>query len=88
MAATRTKRFETRLDEATDQLITRAAELTQMSKSAFVTGAARAEAEKIVARAEITLLDPRVFDALIVSLDVADDAPALRDKLASLPRIS
>ena len=33
-------------------------------------------------------LDPGVFDELAVSIDVADEAPALRDRLASVPRLS
>lgn len=82
-----TKRLEARLDDATDQLITKAAELTHMSKSAFVMGAARAEAEKIVARADVTVLDPEIFDQLVASLDIADESPALANKLAVLPRI-
>jgi uncharacterized protein (DUF1778 family) len=87
MATTLTKRFEARLDDATDELITKAAELTHMSKSAFVTRAARAEAEKIVARADITMLDSKTFDQLVSSLDVADESPKLAKKLAELPRI-
>jgi len=83
-----TKRFEARLDEATDELITKAAELTHMSKSAFVTSAARAEAEKIVARADITMLDSKTFDQLMSSLDVADESPELAKKLGHLPRIA
>lgn len=88
MTTTMTKRFEARLDDATDQLIAKAAELTHMSKSAFVTSAARAEAEKIVARADITVLDPEIFDQLVASLDVADESPELAKKLAVLPRIA
>ena len=41
MARTLNRRFETRMDEETDDLIERAAELTYQSKSSFVTGAAR-----------------------------------------------
>jgi uncharacterized protein (DUF1778 family) len=88
MATTLTKRFEARLDDATDELITKAAELTHMSKSAFVTSAARAEAEKIVARADITMLDSKTFDQLVSSLDVADESPELAKKLGQLPRIA
>ncbi|HEY1134015.1 MAG TPA: hypothetical protein VGE77_05510 [Nocardioides sp.] len=32
-------------------------------------------------------LGPDAFDELVDSLAVADDAPALRDRLASLPRL-
>lgn len=85
--ATLTKRFETRLDQATDDLITKAAELTHVSKSAFVTRAARIEAERVVARTETTFMDPEVFDSLINSLDVPDEAPRLTERLRRLPRI-
>ncbi|GAA1105306.1 hypothetical protein GCM10009668_25860 [Nocardioides dubius] len=83
-----TKRFEARLDPETDGLIARAAELSRMSKSAFVTRAARAEAERVVARADITWLAPEVYDALIDSLGTPDEAPELAAKLARLPKIS
>jgi len=85
MAKTMIRRFEARLDEETDDLIGQAAELTRQSKSAFVTAAARAEAERVVARANVTLMTPDVFDALAHSLDVPDDAPELAEKLSSLP---
>ena len=64
MAKAMSRRFETRLDDETDDLIGKAAELTRQSKSAFVTAAARAEAERVVARASVTLISPGVFDAL------------------------
>ncbi len=85
MAKTMTRRFEARLDDETDDLIGRAAELTRQSKSAFVTAAARAEAQRVVARASVTLMSPNVFDALATSLDVPDDAPELAAQLTDLP---
>ena len=88
MATAMTRRFEARLDETTDQLIAKAAELSHMSKSAFVTSAARAEAERILARNDVTALAPEVYDQLVASLDVADASPELQAKLTSLPRIS
>jgi uncharacterized protein (DUF1778 family) len=88
MRKTMSKRFEARLDEETDELITKAAELLHLTKSAFVTGAARAEAEKVVARADVTLMAPDVFDALVASLDVPDEAPELAEKLFRLPRLT
>jgi len=87
MSTAMNKRFEARLDEATDEVITKAAELLHVSKSAFVTSAARAEAEKVVARADITLMASDVFDALVTSLEVADEAPELAEKLSRLPRL-
>lgn len=87
MAKTMIRRFEARLDEETDDLIGQAAELTRQSKSAFVTAAARAEAERVVARASVTMMAPDVFDALASSLDVPDEAPELAEKLSTLPRL-
>ncbi len=87
MAKTMTRRFEARLDDETDDLIGQAAQLTRQSKSAFVTAAARAEAERVVARASVTLMAPNIFDALASSLDIPDDAPALSAKLSDLPSL-
>ncbi len=87
MAKTMIRRFEARIDEATDDLIGQAAELTRQSTSAFVTAAARAEAERVVARGSVTLMDPDVFDTLAGSLDIPDEAPDLADKLSTLPRL-
>lgn len=86
--ATRTKRIEARLDESTDEIITRAADLQHVSKSAFVVHAARVEAERVVARADVTLMTPAIFDSLIASLDTPDEAPELAQKLSRLPRLT
>lgn len=52
-----------------------------------MTGAARAEAERVVARANVTLMAPDLFDTLVASLEVPDDAPELAEKLSRLPRL-
>ena len=86
MTTTKTRRLELRTDEATDQLISEAAELLHVTKSAFVADAARQAAEKIVARSDVTLMSPAVFDTMMASLDVPDGSPELA-KLAKLPRL-
>ena len=86
--STLTKRFEARIDEETDELITRAADLSHVSKSAFVTSAAREAAERVVARADVTLLTPEIFDSLIGSLELADKSPELAARLSRLPRLT
>lgn len=86
MTVTKTRRIEVRTDEATDRLIAEAAELLHITKSAFVTDAARQAAEKVIARADVTLMSAPVFDAMMASLDVADESPELA-KLAKLPRL-
>jgi uncharacterized protein (DUF1778 family) len=69
--------MEARVDPETYELITRAAELTQESVSGFVVRAARAEADRVLARVDVTALPAEQFDALIDSLDEADPAPTL-----------
>lgn len=84
MAVTKA-RLEARIDPALDELIEDAARRLHMTKTAFVTDTLREAALKVTARAETTLMDDRVFDAMLASLEVADDSPALAD-LAALPR--
>lgn len=86
MAITKTRRLELRTDEATHHLITEAAELTHVTKSVFVADAARQAAERVIARADVTLMDPDVFDTMMVSLDRADESAELM-ALAGLPRL-
>ena len=86
MTTTKTRRLELRTDEATDQLISEAADLLHVTKSAFVADAARQAAEKIVARSDVTLMSPTVFDTMMASLDIPDESPELA-KLAKLPRL-
>jgi uncharacterized protein (DUF1778 family) len=86
MAITKTRRLEVRTDEATDELIEEAAELLHVSKSAFVTDAARREAERVVARSDVTVMAPEVFDSLMATLESADESPELAE-LARLPRL-
>lgn len=74
---TRTERIEMRADETSEQLIRRAAAMLHESVSSFVLSAARARAERVLARAEVTLMPAEQFDALIASLDVPDPAPTL-----------
>lgn len=86
MAITKTRRLEVRTDEATDELIEEAAELLHISKSAFVTAAARREAEKVIARSDVTVMAPEVFDSLMATLETADESPELAE-LVRLPRL-
>jgi uncharacterized protein (DUF1778 family) len=86
MAITKTRRLEVRTDEATDELIEEAAELLHVSKSAFVTDAARREAERVLARSDVTVMAPEVFDSLMATLESADESPELAE-LARLPRL-
>ncbi|MDR2347736.1 MAG: DUF1778 domain-containing protein [Bifidobacteriaceae bacterium] len=78
-------RLEVRVDRATQELVTQAAALLRTTKSAFVSSAARREAERVLARADVTLMDPAVFDSMMASLDQPDEAPEFADKLSRLP---
>ena len=65
----RTRRFETRLDASTDDLIARAADALGESRSSFVVRAARQAAEKVVDSDQTTTLE-----ALAMLLDGIDQA--------------
>jgi uncharacterized protein (DUF1778 family) len=86
MAITKTRRLEVRTDAATDELIEEAAELLHVSKSAFVTDAARREAERVVARSDVTVMAPEIFDSLMATLETADESPEMAE-LVRLPRL-
>ncbi|UUZ59684.1 type II toxin-antitoxin system TacA family antitoxin [Nocardioides sp. B-3] len=70
-------RLEARIDVALDELITEAADRLHVSKTAFVTDAVRDAALKVIARADVTLMAPGVFDAMMGSIDIADESPEL-----------
>jgi uncharacterized protein (DUF1778 family) len=86
MAATKSRRLELRTDEDTEQLINEAAALLQISKTAFVEDAVRTAAHKVLARADVTLMDPAVFDVMMGALHQPDDSAGLAE-LASLPQL-
>jgi len=72
----RTRRFETRLDPSTDDLISQAADQLGESRSSFVVRAAKEAAEKVVNPPRT----PTVQEAWDVLLSSVDEA-----KLASCP---
>lgn len=74
---TREARLDFRLDPETKARIERAAKLLRESVSAFVVHAAAAAADRVLARAEVTMMPAEQFDELLEALDVADQAPAL-----------
>ena len=79
-------RLEARIDRDLDRLIIAAADALHVSKTAFVTDALREAAMKVIARGDVTLMAPEVFDAMMASIDEPDLSPELAD-LASLPRL-
>jgi uncharacterized protein (DUF1778 family) len=89
IVATATKaskaRLEARIDAELDELITQAADRLNVTKTAFVTESLRDAALKVVARDEAILMPAEVFDAMMASIDVADESRELAS-LAKLPR--
>lgn len=80
-----TARLEARIDPELDDLIVKAAERLNVTKTTFVSDAVREAALKVIARADVTMMAPAVFDAMMASIDVADESPELVE-LADLPR--
>jgi uncharacterized protein (DUF1778 family) len=78
-------RLEARIDSDLDELIGQAASHLSMTKTAFVSEAVRDAALKVLARADVTLMAPEVFDAMMASIDTPDESPEL-ESLAALPR--
>lgn len=79
-------RLEARIDADLDELIGEAAGRLHVTKTAFVSDALREAALKVIARGEVTMMAPEVFDSMMTSIDQADQAPEL-DDLAALPRL-
>ncbi len=67
-----------RADEENEARISRAATLQRVSVSAFVLGAARREADRVLREVDESVMPAAQFDELMASLDVADAAPRLR----------
>jgi uncharacterized protein (DUF1778 family) len=83
--ATKTQRIEMRTDPDSEARIVQAAAVTHESVSSFVLRAATSEADRVLARTNVTLMSAEQFDALIDSLDVPDSAPVL-SRLAATRR--
>ncbi|MDX6681624.1 MAG: hypothetical protein QOG94_1663 [Solirubrobacteraceae bacterium] len=66
-----------RADPESEALIAAAAAAAALSVSAFVLGAAVREADRVLGRADQTLMPAAQFDALVGSLDAPEPAPRL-----------
>ncbi|MQY18136.1 type II toxin-antitoxin system TacA family antitoxin [Nocardia macrotermitis] len=75
--STKTERFEIRLAEEGRNQIEEAAGTVGESLTEFVRNAAIQRADRVLALSSRTLMPAEQFDAMIESLDVADDAPAM-----------
>lgn len=67
-----------RADPVSEARITRAAEAQELSISAFVLGAATREADRVLGRADATLMPAAQFDLLVAALDTPDAAQRLK----------
>jgi uncharacterized protein (DUF1778 family) len=88
MTTTKTRakaRLEARIDAELDDLISQAAERLHVTKTTFVSEAVRDAALKVIARADVTMMTPEVFDSMMASLELPDESPEL-ESLVALPR--
>lgn len=69
----RTRRFETRLDPTTDDMITRAADALEESRSSFVVRAAKKAAEQVLQPADPITVD-QALEVLFQNSSEADIA--------------
>jgi uncharacterized protein (DUF1778 family) len=74
-----------RADPASQERISRAARARNLSVSAFVLAAATHEADRVLGRADQTLIPAGQFDSLVAALDQGDPAPSL-EQAARSPR--
>jgi uncharacterized protein (DUF1778 family) len=88
LVTTKSRRVEARIDPESEERIVEAARLTCQPLSAFIVRAARAEADRVLARADVTLMPAEQFDALLDSLDEPDEAPTLARAAARTRRFT
>lgn len=74
---TKSERIELRATPDEASRIALAAQLQHLSVSAFVLQAAAAEADRVTARSEYTLMPADQFDELMASLEQPREVPAL-----------
>ena len=82
----KTQRFEIRLAEEGRNQIEEAAGAVGETLTEFVRNAAIQRADHVLALSSRTLMSAEQFDAMIKSLDVADEAPELAELAARTRR--
>jgi uncharacterized protein (DUF1778 family) len=82
----RTERIELRVSAEDKAAIAAAAATEQVTTTDFVRDAVLDRVEHVRARADRTLMPARQFDALVASLDVADETPNLARAFAGRRR--
>jgi uncharacterized protein (DUF1778 family) len=83
----RRERLEARVDSETNATIARAAAALNLSKSEFVVSAVTAEAQRVIARTDVTIMPAEMFDQMMSSLDVPDEesVETLRASMRGVP---
>jgi uncharacterized protein (DUF1778 family) len=71
-------------------MIARAAAALNLSKSEFVVSAVAAEAQRVVARTDVTIMPAEMFDQMMSSLEVPDEesVETLRASMRDVPILS
>ena len=82
---TKNARLEARVEPELLDLVTSAAAALHQSKSAFIASTLRKESEKVMARADVTLVDPVTWERMMSSLQTPDRAPRLREAMRGVP---
>jgi uncharacterized protein (DUF1778 family) len=80
--ATKDERLEMRVSKSDRDLIENAADQVHENISDFTRSAAVERAQHVLARSNVTMMPAAQFDALLNSLDEADEAPALAEAFA------
>lgn len=81
-------RLEARIDTDLDHMIDEAAHRLHLSKTAFITQMLREASMKVIARADVTLMDPAEFDRMVSSLEIPDESPELKELLSRPTQIA
>jgi uncharacterized protein (DUF1778 family) len=86
----RKERLEARVDSETNAIIARAAAVLNLSKSEFVVTAVAAEAQRVVARTDVTIMPAEMFDQMMSSLEVPDEGSVetLRASMRGVPTLT
>ncbi|MAQ14287.1 MAG: hypothetical protein CMN30_05780 [Sandaracinus sp.] len=72
-------RLEARIDPDLDHMIDEAARQLHLSKTAFISQMLREASMKVIARADVTLMDAAEFDRMVASLETPDESPELKE---------
>lgn len=83
--ASKTERVEMRTDPESLSKLNEAARTQSVPLSAFVLDAAVSAADRLLARRDVTVMDPDTFDSLMDSLEEPDEPTKLRE-VAKRPR--